>query len=252
MTENKRILAFGAHPDDVEFMCGGTLCRLRDLDYEVHIGHMTLGDMGTAELSRQQIAAIRQQEAQKSAESIGATDHWVGSFDLEIQFDLTTRRRVVDLVRMVDPLIVFSPPESDYMADHETTGKLAREACFCAILPNFFAGPHPHLEHPPYLYYVDPSEGGDVLGQPAPVSTAVDISEVIDRKLEMLACHASQRQWLRRAHGMDQYLEAARQYAAQCAQGYQAEHVERFCQHVRQPHPKDDILKEILGEPERK
>jgi LmbE family N-acetylglucosaminyl deacetylase len=250
--KNQRVLAVGTHPDDVELTCAGTLSRLRDLGYEVHIAVMCCGDKGTKTMTQQQAAATRLRETEEAAKVIGATAHWVGLFDLEVTRDLTTRRLVCDLLRKVDPLIVFSPPEADYMLDHEVSGTLVREACFNAMVPNFFAGPHPPLDHIPYLYYVGPSEGGDVLGRPAPVSTLIDITATIDRRVEMLACHASQREWLHDAHGWQEYLDTTRREAARAAEGYEAAFAEPFCQHIRQPYPKDDLLKQLLGEPNRR
>ena len=53
----------------------------------------------------------------------------------------------------------------------------------------------------PHLYYCDPIEGLDPLGNEVTPTTCVDVTAVVDRKAEMLACHASQREWLRRITG---------------------------------------------------
>lgn len=60
-----RILAIHAHPDDVELQCAGTLFRLKQLGCPITIVTMTPGDLGSAELSSEEIAAVRRQEAQK-------------------------------------------------------------------------------------------------------------------------------------------------------------------------------------------
>ena len=66
------VLALHAHPDDVEFQCAGTLILLREAGCEVTIATMTPGDCGSAEYDAEAIAAIRREEARKSAEVIGA------------------------------------------------------------------------------------------------------------------------------------------------------------------------------------
>jgi len=73
--DRKRILAVFAHPDDVEFMCAGTLALLKKKGWSVHMATMTPGDVGSEELSRDEISNIRRKEAAKSAQILdGAYD----------------------------------------------------------------------------------------------------------------------------------------------------------------------------------
>ena len=75
----------------------------------------------------------------------------------------------------------------------------------------------------PWLYYSDPIEGVDpYTGQPIEPSVWLDISDVFDRKMGMLACHASQREWLRAHHGIDEYIEAMKRHGAR--RGQEARH----------------------------
>ena len=107
------------------------------------------------------------------------------------------------------------------MMDHEQVSMLARGASFLYGAPN--ASPLPR--HPesvvPWLYYCDPLDGVDPLGRAVEPTTLVDVTAQVDAKLDMLACHASQREWLRAHHGMDEYIEAARRHAANrgCGRG---------------------------------
>ena len=71
--ENKRVLAVGAHPDDVESFCAGTLFLLRELGYQIHIATMTLGDCGSAQHSAQEIRRIRRKEAEAACELLSAS-----------------------------------------------------------------------------------------------------------------------------------------------------------------------------------
>ena len=94
----------------------------------------------------------------------------------------------------------------------------------------------------PYLYYCDPVEGIDPLGQPVTPTTVIDISPQIDLKAQMLACHASQREWLRAHHGMDEYIESMRRRGAARGQAVGSAYAEGFVQHRGHPYPHDDLL----------
>ena len=103
------------------------------------------------------------------------------------------------------------------VSDHEMTSVVARAAAFAAAVPNFHcdASLDPALEHIPHLYYCDPIEGKDALGRDVEPGFCIDVSGVMETKAEMLASHASQRDWLLKHHGMDQYIETMRHWAQQ-------------------------------------
>jgi N-acetylglucosamine malate deacetylase 1 len=248
-TDNRRVLALMPHPDDCEILCAGTLLRLRELGYEIHVATMTAGDKGSATQSREEIAAIRRNEAQQGANVIGAESYTCLEFaDLEIVFDNAARKRVAGLLRRIDPAIVFTTPPVDYMADHEITSQLVRDACFNAAVPNYPAESNaPPLAHIPTLYYTDAVGGHDLFGSPARVSVLVDISAQMERKAQALACHASQREWLRKQHGIDEYLEAMRRWGSERGKPIGVEFAEAFCQHIGHPHPTEDLLAELLN-----
>ncbi len=67
MEKSKDVLALFAHPDDVEFLCAGTLVLLHQQGWNIHIATMTPGDVGSSTLSREEISRIRRAEAAKSA-----------------------------------------------------------------------------------------------------------------------------------------------------------------------------------------
>ena len=90
----KRVLAFGCHPDDVEFQCAGTLALLAHKGFEIHIATMTGGDLGSAECPPQRIRETRLREAARSAAVIEAKYHYAGGSDLEVEYTAEYRRRV--------------------------------------------------------------------------------------------------------------------------------------------------------------
>src|SRR5512133_2500600 len=105
-SEITRVLAIGAHPDDVEIMWSGTLFVLRQLGHEIHVASLTLGDCGSVVLSAEEIRCIRHREAIKACELLDATYHYAGFDDLCIFNDDNSNRRVTALLREVDPSVV--------------------------------------------------------------------------------------------------------------------------------------------------
>jgi len=249
LSENKRILALMPHPDDIEILCGGTLIRLKELGYEIHYGMMTAGDKGSAVHTRQEIGDIRREEGRKAAEAIGAVSfHCLEFQDLSITFDNDARQRVAAVLRQVDPFMVFTTPPADYMFDHEITSALVRDACFNASVPNYET---PGGESPasgvPYLYYSDAVEGHDLFGRSSLVSCIVDVSTTIDQKAHALMQHDSQRAWLQKQHGMDNYIESMKSWCAKRGEQAGFGYGEAFIQHLGHPHPQDNLLAELLN-----
>ncbi len=240
-----------AHPDDAEIFCGGTLALLQERSWEIHIASMTPGDCGSAEHSASEIAGIRRAEAARGAAMIRGEYHCLDRRDLRIFYDEPTLQAAVELVRRTAPDVVFTHPPHDYMPDHEQTSLVARAACFAASAPNFDAGRRPAAaatQAIPYLYYAAPAGGVDIFGQQPELTVFVDISTVIGLKADMLACHESQREWLRVQHGMDQYIDEMRRWGTEMGKRAGFDYAEGFRQHVGHPYPQDDLILGALGD----
>jgi LmbE family N-acetylglucosaminyl deacetylase len=245
------ILSLLAHPDDAEFLCAGTLIRLRqEHAFEVHIATMTPGDCGSAEQPPLEISRIRRAEGAQAAALIGGHYHCLEERDLLVFYNEVTLEKTTRLLRTVRPDIVLTHSPADYMLDHEMTSTVARAACFAAPIPNFLEAralgePQPKI---PHLYYCDPIEGKDALGNPVRPGLHIIISSaVMDAKTAMLACHASQRDWLRKHHGMDQYTVAMQELGTRRGGEIGVEFAEGFRQHLGHGYPQDDILKALLA-----
>ena len=244
------VLSVLAHPDDAEFLCAGTLIRLaREHGWQVHVASMTPGDCGSTELPAEEIAAVRREEGRRAAALVGATYHCLEERDLRIFYTERPLERVTRLLRQVRPAVVLTHSPADYLLDHEVTSTLARAAAFGAPIPNFLrgTGQAPPLEHIPHLYYVDAIEGIDYFGNPLKPEFIVDVSTTFDLKLKMLACHASQRNWLLKHHGMDQYLQAMRDWGSTRGRPHGVAHAEGFRQHLGHSYPQDNLLGQLLG-----
>lgn len=245
---NKTVLAFMAHPDDAEMQCGGTLALLARLGWNVHIAAVASGDCGSAELAGPQIAAIRFKEGQAAARMVGGTFHCIGEPDTRVCFSPEAIQKAVDLFRRIAPSVVFTQPRHDYMMDHEQTHLIARAAAFAYPIPNASALPMKATSAVPRLYYCDPLEGNDPYTSEAVDPTVVvDISGVIEMKCRMLACHESQREWLRKHHGIDEYIEAMKRNSARRGELISASYGEAFVQHRGHGFPQDDILANLAS-----
>ncbi|RUL89285.1 PIG-L deacetylase family protein [Tautonia sociabilis] len=246
-----RVLAIHAHPDDVEFQCAGTLALLGRAGCHLTIATMAPGDCGSVEHDAEAIAAIRRREAKEAADLIGADYHCLEFRDLAIFSDDPSRRRVVEFLRRTRPDVILTAPPADYLADHEATHLLVRDACFIAPIPNYATrqwDPAPPLERIPALYLVDPLEGKDREGNPVPPEFWVDVSEVWDLKRRMLSCHESQRNWLLRQHGIDEYLVSQEHWSSHRGSEIGVAFAEGFRQYKGHPYPQENRLLELLGQ----
>ena len=245
-----RVLAIHAHPDDVEILAGGTLALLAGLGHSIHIVTFTPGDCGSAELPPDEIAAIRREEAAHSAARIGARYACLEMRDLAIFNDDPSRRRVVEILRSTRPGLILTASPVDYLCDHESASALVRDACFAAPAPNYRTGaadPAPALETIPHLYWMDPIGGQDREGRPVAPDFVVNVADAFEQKRAMLSQHASQREWLRKHHGTDDYLHAMERWTRACGQRAGFSHGEGFRQYRGHPYPQTPLLQELLG-----
>lgn len=257
MTQSVKVLALFAHPDDAEFLCAGTLVQLADRGARIQMATMTAGDCGSAILPAAKIAGVRRQEAARAAAILGAEYVCLEEKDLSIFYDHATLGKVMRLVRRAGPALVLTHSPVDYMVDHETTSRLCQTACFGATTPNYRIGrigrpgtrkaARP-LRAVPHLYYAQPFGGRDILGKEIAPSFYVDVSSTIGRKEKMLACHESQRAWLRAQQAIADPLVVMRDTAERAGRLAGVSSAEGFRQHLGQGFPQDNLLAKLLGD----
>ncbi len=243
----KKILAIGAHPDDIELLCAGTLALLKQKGWEIVFATMTPGDCGSAELSREEISKIRKAEAASSAKLLDSNYYCMECRDIFILYSEESLLKVIKLIRETEPEVVITMSPQDYMIDHEITSDIVRTACFSAGIKNIETGKTNPFNKIPYLYYMDPMEGKDKFGTRINPSSIVDISSSMEIKETMLKCHASQRNWLMAHHGMDEYITSMKEFSAARGKEINTTYGEGFRQHLGHAFPQDDILKKELG-----
>jgi bacillithiol biosynthesis deacetylase BshB1 len=124
------ILAFGAHPDDVELSCGGTIAKEIALGKKVGIVDLTRGELGT-----RGSAEIRDQEANAAAKILGvAVRENLNMRDGFFVNDETHQLKIIEMIRKYKPEIVLCNAIDDRHIDHGKGSKLVSDACFLSGL----------------------------------------------------------------------------------------------------------------------
>lgn len=186
-----RVLAIGAHPDDIENFCGGTMALLSQQGHELFVAVATRGDIGSPTGTRDEIALIRRKEAQSACDLIGAKLIWMGYDDEFLFNDRQTRVSFMDAIREARPDVMFVLSEADYHPDHRTAGTIGRDARIPASVP-LIKTAFPETSIPATFVMDIFSE----TGQGFVPDFYVDVTSVQDVKQEMLAQHVSQVAWM--------------------------------------------------------
>ena len=157
---NKNILAFGAHPDDVEFGCGGTLLLLKELGYKITIIDLTRGEKAKYG------ATERLREAEKAGKILDVERKILNFEDKNISLSEEHKKEVKETIEQYAPSIVFAPYFKDKHTDHVNTAKLVSK---------FFS----RTIH----YYISDVEDPNI---------GVDVTKTYKRKIEGLAGYVKQ------------------------------------------------------------
>ncbi len=203
------VLALFAHPDDIEFVAAGTLLLLKDLGWDIHYCNIANGCCGSTVTDRDETAAIRRIESERSARLLEA--HYYPPFcdDLDIFYNRENLAKVAAIVRQAKPNVVLTHAASDYMEDHMEACRLAVTAAFAKGIPNFKSNPiEPSFDGDVAIYHAQPHGNRAPSGETVIPKLAIPIDMVLERKLAMLDCHKSQQQWLQATQGMNSYLQA--------------------------------------------
>jgi LmbE family N-acetylglucosaminyl deacetylase len=161
-----KILAIGAHPDDIEVGCGGTLLKYSKARHEIYVYFITRGEAGGAS------AEQREKEARESARKIAVQNIWFADFkDTRLSPSGVLVDEIEKVIREVNPDIIFTHTSNDEHHDH-------RAVALCTIEA---ARNYPKLlsyEIPLTKYFIP--------------QLFVDISDVIQEKVNLIATYGSQ------------------------------------------------------------
>ena len=212
-----RVLAVGAHPDDIELLCAGTLAKYAHQGHKVFLAHLCSGNMGGSDLDPERLAQIRDKEAEVSARLIEAQALGPVAGDLDLYPTKQARVAVVDIIRRARPDVIFTHSPNDYMPDHVITSQLVFDASFTATLPLYKTDQPAHEPIVP-IFYMD-----TVAGLGFEPTDYVDITDFIETKKKMLLAHQSQHKWIEGHHqadALDLLQTTARFRGLQCGVEY--------------------------------
>lgn len=181
-----RILAFGAHSDDMDFFCGGTLTRFSQEGNAVGICCLADGRTGGKAETPEKLAELRRREFLESASVIDAEAFWLGIEDGMVMDSLENRLALVEIIRSFQPDLLITHPPDDYHPDHVATSRLVMDASFLSRSTNIKTKSVRVTGVAPLLF-CDSESGHNFLPD-----EYVDVSEVWEKKAQMLNVHRSQ------------------------------------------------------------
>ena len=184
--EQKRVLAVGTHPDDIEIGCGGTVALLAQRGFEIAHAILTSGEAGSNRTAPWEAGPMREKEALEAARVLGAANveflrypDGLTGFTREMKID------IIRIVRRLRPHILFVHERNESSLGHRVASELVLEAVQAGSGPWFQeAGGEPWS---PELIL-----GYEVWHPLGRYELAVDISATLETKLRALACHRSQ------------------------------------------------------------
>jgi LmbE family N-acetylglucosaminyl deacetylase len=220
MTDNsiKHVLAVGAHPDDIEISCAGTLARYVKDGTRVTILTLSSGDKGTFDLPAEEITKIRENECRAAAAVIDA--EWIGFGipDGTIIWDEKLHTRMIQAIQQAAPDLIITHSPDDYMSDHVETSKAVTSASFFTVCPQFCAEDGKPASIVVPVFFMD-----NICGVGFLPSEYVDITDTFDTKLAMYDKHESQHTYLAERQNQDFFeviKTSARYRGLQCGVTY--------------------------------
>ena len=184
MAKQLDILAFGAHPDDVELSCGGTIAKEVSLGKKVGIVDLTRGELGT-----RGTAEIRDKEAKQAASILGVSMREnLGFRDGFFKNDEANQLEIIKILRKYRPKLVLCNAQTDRHIDHGRAALLIHEASFLSGLRKIdtVVDGTPQKPWRPSQVYHYMQWNND------PCDFVVDISEYIDKKMAAILAYGSQ------------------------------------------------------------
>ena len=249
---NKIALSINAHPDDAEAWNAGTLKLLKDKGYKIVIATMTGGDLGGCNMSMEETARVRLEEAKKAASVLDAEYYTLGGTDGFLYDTKEMRLKTISLIRKVRAGIIFTHLPVDYHSDHRTTCNIVEAAAMVSSLGTVPVSEKP-VDITPLLYHSSPLTLSDPLGSEiTPPHFLVNVTSVIDTKREMLGYHISQIELMKHMHKMDDFfgfvLEGNKNYGKMAG----VEYAEVYWQHLgggfqKEPQVQRDLKEFIIN-----
>ncbi len=242
-----RALVIAAHPDDMEFGCAGTLARWIDEGAEVTLALVTDGSTGTQDraLMGERLAEIRRAESEEAAKVIGIQNfEWLGHRDGYVEYSLDLRKELARVFRRYRPhrYVVMDPASTieDRFINHPDHRAVGQASLDVTLTAGTTPGHFPELLDEG----LEPWRGLRetwIMG-PGDKPVVVDISSVIDRKIDALLCHRSQL-----GDNGEEVAGWVRQFTADLGASHGYAHAESFQVIVEGPGFHADEQEDIAG-----
>jgi LmbE family N-acetylglucosaminyl deacetylase len=186
------VIIIGAHPDDPDG-AGGVAYKWAQLGCDVMMVSLTNGDAGHQSIPAEKLAKIRREEARKAGEVIGVKYITLDNHDGQLMPTYENRLQVIKLIREQKADIVIFPRPYDYHPDHRYTGVLVLDAAYMVTVPTILPEVPFLKKNPMFLFMSDDFQHPE----PFKADVAIDIDDVIEKKLDMFHQHTSQMyEWL--------------------------------------------------------
>ena len=186
------IIIIGAHPDDADGV-GGAAYKWAKMGNDVLMVSLTNGDAGHQSIKATELAKIRREEARKAGEVIGVRYITLDNHDGQLMPTYENRLQVIKLIREQKADIVIFPRPYDYHPDHRYTGVLVLDAAYMVTVPTILPEVPFLSKNPMFLFMSDEF----IHPEPFKADVAIDIDDVIEKKMDMYHQHKSQMyEWL--------------------------------------------------------
>ena len=184
MSEKVDILAIGAHPDDIELGCGGTLMKEIEMGKKVGLMDLTQGELGTRGSKE-----IRKQEAELARDFMGAKfrDNLLLD-DCFFENNRDNQIKLISKIRRYQPDIIICNATDDRHIDHQKAAKLVVDSCFLSGLKKIkttFDGNIQDVWRPVNVYHY-------IQWKNLEPDFVIDISKYMKQKFELINCYKSQ------------------------------------------------------------
>ena len=184
MSEKVDILAIGAHPDDIELGCGGTLMKEIEMGKKVGLMDLTQGELGTRGSKE-----IRKQEAELARDFMGAKfrDNLLLD-DCFFENNRDNQIKLISKIRRYQPDIIMCNATDDRHIDHQKAAKLVVDSCFLSGLKKIkttFDGNIQDVWRPVNVYHY-------IQWKNLEPDFVIDISKYMKQKFDLINCYKSQ------------------------------------------------------------
>jgi N-acetylglucosamine malate deacetylase 1 len=186
------IIIIGAHPDDPDKV-GGCAYKWAQAGHNVMMVSLTNGDAGHQTMKADELAKRRREEARKAGEVIGIKYITLDNHDGQLMPTYENRLQVIRVIREHNADLVIFPRPYDYHPDHRYTGVLVLDAAYMVTVPTVLPEVPILKRNPMFLFMSD----SFIHPEPFSADIAIDIDDVIEKKMDMYHQHTSQMyEWL--------------------------------------------------------